>query len=57
MDLSNWIIVFDLDDTLYPENEYVFSGINSWRNIYMRFINISLMVNLKNYTKKTLRIF
>lgn len=28
MDLSNWVVVFDLDDTLYSEKEYVYSGIN-----------------------------
>ena len=28
MELNNWIIVFDLDDTLFPEKEYFFSGIS-----------------------------
>jgi len=28
MDLNNWIIVFDLDDTLFSEKEYFFSGIS-----------------------------
>ena len=28
MKLNNWIIVFDLDDTLFSEREYFFSGIS-----------------------------
>ena len=29
MDLNNWVVVFDLDDTLYSENDYLLSGLNA----------------------------
>ena len=27
MNLNNWVVVFDLDDTLYSENDYLLSGL------------------------------
>jgi len=29
MNLNNWVIVFDLDDTLYPERSYFLSGLSA----------------------------
>ena len=52
MDLSNWIIVFDLDDTLYPENEYVFSGIEFLEEYLYEIYKYKFNGELKELYKK-----
>ena len=41
MELKNWIIVFDLDDTLFPEKEY-FSGISFVEEYISSLYGVSL---------------
>ena len=51
MDLSDWVIVFDLDDTLYSEYEYVLSGINFLEEYLSRIYNYEFKGELNEVYK------
>jgi len=38
--MKNWLVAFDLDDTLYPEREYVFSGFGAVSELVKRRFGI-----------------
>ena len=40
MNLNNWVIVFDLDDTLYSEKSYFLSGLSSVEQFITKSFNI-----------------
>ena len=51
MDLSDWVIVFDLDDTLYSEYEYVLSGIDFLEEYLSKIYNYQFKGELKEVYK------
>lgn len=52
MKLNNWIIVFDLDDTLFPEKEYFFSGISYVEEYISSLYGVSLNGEILKAYKK-----
>ena len=51
MDLNDWIVVFDLDDTLFSEEEFVFSGILVVENFITEFYKIPFKGKITNAYK------
>ena len=49
MELSNWVVVFDLDDTLYSENDYFFSGLTAVEKFIFENYNIPFSGKLLEY--------
>ena len=51
MDLNNWVIVFDLDDTLYSENDYFLSGLNAVEEFITKVYNVPFKGKIINANK------
>ena len=54
---KNTFLVFDLDDTIYKEREYVESGMTSVVKLVNSLFNVDLTENVKNWQKNESDIF